>query len=297
MNIEHYEVFLKVVQLGSLTAAASQLGYTQSGVSHIINALENDFGFPLLARKKTGIALTADGEKLLVPMREVISRNELLREAAASVRGVIAGKVKVGTFSSLAVHWLPELLCAFMNEYPGIEIALSDGGYHAIENWIVSEEIDCGFITQQVDAQLVCHPLFEDRFCILMSREHRLSGHATLPLSAIADEPFIVPGEGAGYDLGRILAEAGIAPQVRFAVSDDYAVMAMVERGMGISILPALVLDGHTERLHVAEIESRPKRTIGIATRAKKVGSPASVAFVRFVRAWFAAQNACHAIG
>ena len=291
MNIEHYEVFLKVVQLGSLTAAAAQLGYTQSGVSYIISTLEGEFGFPLLVRKKSGVAPTADGQRVLPAISAVVSQNELLRETAASIRGVTAGRIKVGTFSSLAVHWLPQLLSAFMDTYPQIEISLSDGGYHAIETWILSDSVDCGFITSRVNAQLTCHPLFVDRFRILMAKSHPLSSHATLPLSAIKDEPFIVPGEGASYDLGRMLEQAGVTPQVRFAVSDDYAVMALVERGMGVSVLPDLVLRGHTDRLHVAAIESHPERTIGIATRTGKVCSPATTAFVKFVRDWFAKQH------
>ena len=72
MNIDNYRVFIRVAKIGNLTAAAEQLGYTQSGISHIVSALEQEFGFQLLRRSKTGVSLTQEGERILQTLRELV---------------------------------------------------------------------------------------------------------------------------------------------------------------------------------------------------------------------------------
>ena len=106
MNIDNYRVFIRVAKIGNLTAAAEQLGYTQSGISHIVSALEQEFGFQLLRRSKTGVSLTQEGERILQTLREVVNRDDMLKQIAAEIKGVRMGKVRVGAFSSVAVCWL-----------------------------------------------------------------------------------------------------------------------------------------------------------------------------------------------
>ena len=122
MNIDNYRVFIRVAKIGNLTAAAEQLGYTQSGISHIVSALEQEFGFQLLRRSKTGVSLTQEGERILQTLREVVNRDDMLKQIAAEIKGVRMGKVRVGAFSSVAVCWLPKIIAEFSNEYPNISI-------------------------------------------------------------------------------------------------------------------------------------------------------------------------------
>jgi len=116
MNIDNYRVFIRVAKIGNLTAAAEQLGYTQSGISHIVSALEQEFGFQLLRRSKTGVSLTQEGERILQTLREVVnSKDDMLKHIAAEIKGVRMGKVRVGAFSSVAVCWLPKIIAEFSN--------------------------------------------------------------------------------------------------------------------------------------------------------------------------------------
>lgn len=143
MNIDNYRVFIRVAKIGNLTAAAEQLGYTQSGISHIVSALEQEFGFQLLRRSKTGVSLTQEGERILQTLREVVNRDDMLKQIAAEIKGVRMGKVRVGAFSSVAVCWLPKIIAEFSNEYPNISIDVSVGTYKTIEDMIIAEEVDC----------------------------------------------------------------------------------------------------------------------------------------------------------
>ena len=88
MDTKKYEVFEKTVELSSLTKAAEELGLTQSGVSHIIAALEEEFGFPLLTRSRTGARLTPEGEKIMPFLRDILRSQEQLDQTAAELRGL-----------------------------------------------------------------------------------------------------------------------------------------------------------------------------------------------------------------
>ena len=120
MDTKKYEVFEKTVELSSLTKAAEELGLTQSGVSHIIAALEEEFGFPLLTRSRTGARLTPEGEKIMPFLRDILRSQEQLDQTAAELRGLSAGTVRIATFTSVAVHWLPGMMQEFQTLYPHV---------------------------------------------------------------------------------------------------------------------------------------------------------------------------------
>lgn len=140
MDTKKYEVFEKTVELSSLTKAAEELGLTQSGVSHIIAALEEEFGFPLLTRSRTGARLTPEGEKIMPFLRDILRSQEQLDQTAAELRGLSAGTVRIATFTSVAVHWLPGMMQEFQTLYPHVEFKLFNGDYHDVDRWADGRE-------------------------------------------------------------------------------------------------------------------------------------------------------------
>ena len=110
MNIQKYQAFITVVEQGSLTKAAEELGCTQSAVSHSISGLEEELGFALLKRSRAGIRLTGEGERMISPVRDLLGSAERLKQTASSIRGLESGTVRIGAFTSVAVHWLPAVL-------------------------------------------------------------------------------------------------------------------------------------------------------------------------------------------
>ena len=283
MNPAKYSVLLAVAETGSLTAAAERLGYTQSGISHIIADLEAECGFPLAVRGKTGSSLTRDGEKLLESVRAVMRASEQLAGAIDEINGLRSGVVRVGMFSSVAVHWAPELVEKFTALYPFVKVELFSGLYHEIENKVLSEELDCGFLTKRTKKALAFTELARDRLLAAVPKEHPFARLPALPASYIEKEDFIIPGEGTGYDIGEIFKTCRVTPRVRYALSDDYAALAMVERGLGITILPELILEGRSDRVAVLELDPPFDRTIGMVSRPGRDISPAASAFMEFV--------------
>ncbi len=284
MSINKYRTFLKVVELGSLTKAAEALGYTQSGVSHTIISLEKEFGFLLIARSRTGIELTSNGEKVLSSIREILKWEDHLKQEIASIHGIESGIVRVGTFTSVSVHWLPDILKQFRQDYPKIEIQLFEGDYREIENWISDNVIECGFLSLPSKSMIDVIPLHKDPLLILLPHGHPLNRNAPIPLEALREEPFIIQRKGSDDDIYRVLEHAPFKPRVVFSARDDYAIMAMVEKGLGISILPELVLRGQHWDIHKRQLERPTYRTLGIGVHSLEHVSPATKVFLDYVQ-------------
>ncbi len=286
MSINKFKVLLKVVELGSLTQAAEVMGFTQSGVSHMISSLEDEFGFSLLIRNRSGAKLTTNGEEILKTIREILKWNEHLEQQVASIHGIQLGTIHIGTFTSVGVHWLPGIIQDFQRDYPHIEIRLVEGDYREIEDWIAEGKIDCGFLSLPTSDTFDAIPLHQDPMLVLLPMEHPLSSEDSITLSQIENEPFIMPSQGSDYDVNRMLEKARIKPDIKYTLGDDYAIMAMVEKGLGISILPELVLRGQLRNIRLIELNEKSFRSLGIAVNSMREISPATKRFLDYVKSY-----------
>ncbi|MGG4345612.1 LysR family transcriptional regulator [Paenibacillus lautus] len=286
MSINKFKVLLKVVELGSLTKAAEVMGFTQSGVSHMINSLEDELGFSLLIRNRSGAKLTTNGEEILKTIREILKWNEHLEQQVASIHGIELGTIHIGTFTSVGVHWLPGIIQDFQRDYPHIEIRLVEGDYREIEDWIAEGKIDCGFLSLPTLDIFDAIPLHQDPMLVLLPMEHPLSAEDSITLSQIENEPFVMPSKGSDYDVNRMLEKARIKPDIKYTLSDDYAIMAMVEKGLGISILPELVLRGQQRKIRLIELKEKSFRSLGIAVNFMREISPATKRFLNYVKGY-----------
>ena len=124
MNIQKYMAFVKTVEYGSFTKAAEILNYSQSGISRMINDLEKEWKVVLLERGKSGVKLTSDGMKLLPHAKSVCMEYEKLQMEVDELNGLQSGLIRIGTFSSVATHWLPNIIREFQKAYPGIDYCL-----------------------------------------------------------------------------------------------------------------------------------------------------------------------------
>jgi len=283
MKLDKYEVLVTVVEQGSLTLAAGFLGCTQSAVSHSLDALESELGFPLLRRSRSGVRLTGEGERLLPAVRELLSSREQLKQLASAIRGLDAGTVRIGAFTSVAVHWLPGVLKEFQADYPQVEFRLLNGDYHDVEQWLVDGSIDIGFVTVPCALECEIIPLMEDRLLAILPEGSRFSTYARFPLLECETEPFISLLQSSDHDARRALEAAGVTPNVRFYTKDDYAILAMVEQGLGMSIMPELLLKGRHDRLQVLPLQPEAKRTIALAIAAGAKAGPATRRFADYV--------------
>jgi DNA-binding transcriptional LysR family regulator len=275
---------MKVVELGSLTKAADVLGFTQSAVSHTIHSLEEEFGFSLLTRSRSGVKLTDNGEQLLPTIREILKWNEHLEQEVAAIHGIEMGTIRIGTFTSVSVNWLPSILKEFQHDFPKIDFKIMEGNYRQIEDWIAEGKIDCGFLSLPTRSTFDVIPLQKDQMLVILPADHPLSSQSVVTIPQIEKEPFIMPSKGSDDDINRVLSKASIRPDIKFKVGDDYAIMAMVEKGLGISILPELVLRGQQRNIRIMELEEPRYRSLGIAVNSLKHISPAVKRFLEYVQ-------------
>ncbi|GAB6930335.1 LysR family transcriptional regulator [Paenibacillus sp. JCM 10914] len=286
MSINKFKVFLRVVELGSLTRAAEEMGFTQSGVSHIINSLEDEFNLTLLIRSRSGVRLTTNGEELLKTIREILKWNAHLEQEIAAIHGIELGIIHIGTFTSVAVHWLPGIIKDFQRDYPNIEIRLVEGDYREIEDWISEGRIDCGFLSLPTWDTFDVIPLHQEPMLVLLPLDHPLASQDFITLSQLENEPFIMPSKGSDDDVNRVLERVAAKPDIKYTVGDDYAIMAMVEKGLGISILPELVLRGQQRNIRLAQLKEPSNRSLGIAVSSMREVSPATKRFLNYVNSY-----------
>lgn len=284
-SLQRYEAFLKAVELGSFTRAAETLSYTQSGVSRMIGELERDWGVRLLARSRAGVRLTSEGERVIDQIRRVCAEERRLEELVGELNGLKTGLIRIGTLSSMATHWLPRVIRGFQQDYPNIDYELLMGDYLEIEQWVLDGRADCGFLRLPSHADLQTMFLARDRLMAVLPEDHPLSRLERVPLELLAEEPFLLLQKGANDEILQMFRKRGLSPDVRFTTWDDFSIMSMAENGLGVSILPELILRRCPYRIVLRELDPPAWRDIGVAVRSWDDLPLAAGRFLRYVPA------------
>ncbi|MPN01040.1 HTH-type transcriptional regulator GltC [bioreactor metagenome] len=283
MNILKYMAFIKTVEYGSFTKAAEILNYSQSGISRMINDLEKEWNVILLERSRAGVRLTSDGTKLLPYAKGVCEEYQKLQMQVNELNGLQSGLIRIGTFSSVATHWLPSIIKEFQKDYPNIDYELLLGDYTEIETWILEGRVDCGFLRLPTHTELETIFLEQDKLLAILPEGHPLTEYDKVPVATLCEYPFMLLEKGAKAEISEIFDRCGLSPKTHFTTWDDYAVMSMVESGLGISILPELILKRVPYRIVVKELDVPAYRKIGLALRSKKTVSLAVAKFLDYL--------------
>lgn len=284
MNIQKYLAFVKTVEYGSFTKAAERLNYSQSGISRMINDLEKEWKVALLERSRSGVRLTSDGVTLLPYAKSVCEEYQKLQAQVDEINGLQSGIIRIGTFSSVATHWLPNIIKRFQSDYPNIDYELLLGDYTEIENWILEGRVDCGFLRLPAHPDLETVFLEQDKLLVVLPENHSLADCERFPVKSLADYPFMLLEKGAKAEISEIFERCNISPKIHFTTWDDYAIMSMVESGLGISILPQLILRRVPYKIITKELDVPAFRNIGIALRSKKNSSLAVKRFLEYIK-------------
>ncbi|MGI6545936.1 MAG: LysR family transcriptional regulator [Fastidiosipilaceae bacterium] len=280
MNILKYLAFSKTVECGSFTKAADILNYSQSGISRMINDLENEWKVTLLIRNRGGVLLTSDGQKLLPYVQQICANYQNLHVQIDELNGLQSGLIRIGSFSSVATHWLPNIIKRFQDDYPNIDYELLLGDYREIEEWIFEGRVDCSFLRLPAHPDLETIFLGKDKLLVILPEGHTLTKYERIPVAALCDDPFMLLEKGGKSEVSEIFKQSSLEPKVNFTTWDDYAIMSMVESGLGISILPELILKRVPYRIVQKELDKPAYREIGLALKSKKT---ASLALQRFL--------------
>ena len=278
-----YQALLVAARLGSFTKAGEALGYSQSGISRMIADLEHDWGVKLLERDRGGVRLTSEGHELIPVVQNVCDEHERLQARIDAMSGLEKGLIRIGTVTSVATHWLPSVIKRFREDYPNIDYEITTRGYSEVERMIAEGQVDCGFVRLPTRPSFDTIYLGRDELKVVMAPEHPLANAARFPIRALGDYPFMTIDKQGDSDIAGMLERYGVHIQSNLTTWDDYAVFAMVEKGLGISVQPALILKRIPFNIVVKSFDEPQYRELALAMRNRESIPLAASRFIDYL--------------
>ncbi|WP_436408226.1 LysR family transcriptional regulator [Agromyces zhanjiangensis] len=274
MNLEQLRSFVEVARFGNFTRAAEELYLAQPSLSRQIAALEQDLGAELFHRARGGSTLTVAGESLLPLARRMLADAESVRRELAELAGLERGRVRLGATPTLCISLVAEVLSTFHAEHPAIELHLSERGSRALLDQLAGGELDLALVTT-TDAtspgRVTVTPLLVEELVVVSSAAAPpVTSRETISLAEVARLPQVV--FSSTYDLraatDAAFRAASLDPEVVLEGAEMDAVLRFVERGLGVAIVPALVLIDRPGLRAVRLAERALDRTISLAMPA-----------------------------
>jgi DNA-binding transcriptional LysR family regulator len=292
MEVHQLAYFESVSRHLHFTRAADELNVAQPSVSQQIRKLETELGTPLFYRMKRRVALTEAGQRFLPHARAVLQQLEEARVEVQELTGLRKGSLAVGAPPSAGTHLFPRALAAFSRRHPGIVLSFREGGSRTLVHLLEQGELDLAVVIQPIrHPALETMPLLEEELLLAVPQGHPLADRqARVPLAELRDQAFVMLREGA-YDLrDQTLAacrKVGFEPRVVLDGCEMDSVLRFVAAGIGVAILPAMVLsdvDPATGPAAVRLHGGRLSRSLVIARRRDRYFSAAGREFARVLR-------------
>ena len=268
MDSKKVNALLLSIERGSLTSAANELGYTQSGLTHMMNALEDELGLNLLVRSKNGVRLSPAGQALLPKMRALIDAAEDLELEAERLRQRSYTTLRLGAYSSVASRWLPAILSAFRRVDPNTEVQIDVGGIPDIYEKLKSDQLDCAIVSFQ---ESLCQGLSyihlgEDPLVAILPETDDHEGR--FPIADFVNLDFLMPSDGFDMDILPLFSHihGKGQPRIRYTNLSDSAIVSMVEHNLGVSLLSELIMQDIHNAVRVLPLDPPASRRLGIAT-------------------------------
>ncbi len=282
MDRTKVKIFLYVVDSGSLTKAAGAFGYTTSGISHMMSAMEEEVGFPLLIRSRTGVTPTANAERLIPILRSQLSWDEQLQQTISEISGMNSGSITIAAYSCIASQWLPKVISRFHRDYSAIEINLLEGTWQEVANYLSEHRADMGFYSYQPSIKYHWIPLKNDNMVVAVPPDHPLASHSSVLLSDLDGENIIMPAYGMDMDVQNLLKDR--KPRCQFTTLENYSAFGMVEQGLGLVITNELITKGRVNQMKVLPLDPPQSINLGVAFPSDTQLTPAAAKFIEYAK-------------
>lgn len=285
MEFNQLRSFLMIARLGSFTRAAETLFLTQPALSLQIKSLEKSLGEPLFERRGRTLLLTSAGQILQRQARGILDQVEQAGEEIAALKGLAGGRLVIGTNDSYCLYLLPDLVQYFRDQYPAVELRLTNSHSTQVIAWVVEGRVDFGLITLPVtDADITTHSLFQREDVLVCTPDHPLSAQDVVTAEELVTHPLLLLDKGSVSRvlLDQALADAGLFPQIVMEVGSVEVIKRYVEIGLGVSIIPRFSVEDEIQagRLHAARLDWLPACSVGVVQRCGGYLSPAGRAFL-----------------
>lgn len=282
-----YEMILSVYHTHSISVTAEKYNYTQSAISQAIKSFEQELGLPLFKRTKNGMLPISNTEEIIRELRTICDAENRIADIASNLTSLKNGYIHIGTIKSIAYNWLPSMVKNFSKKYPNIHFKISMGSSSQLHDKLDQNEVDCIFVSNYLlPDNLEFYPMDTDELMLLTARNHPLADKLKVNLTDIKDENYIYSEDGFDFEAGGIFEQNDIHPTVLYQLDDDVAVQKMVSDGMGISVLPKLLLSNPPFDICIRPFTEHYKRTLGVAYLKDSELNPATEAFLEYVKEW-----------
>lgn len=282
MDSKKLEALAAAAQEGSFTRAAERLGYTQSGLTHMMNSLEREIGFSVLVRDRRGVRLTQAGERILPLVQQCLAANAALEREIALVNSRHEDIIRVASYASIAMHWLPELIEQFRRRNSGVSVDVQMGSVEEVYRWVKEGKVDMAFASRQEGSSLDWTPLKPDPLLAILPRDFDTGGVSALDVRRLEGQEFLMPSLGFHLDIMRALDRCGVSLTIRDTQVSDSVIISMVEHGLGVSVLSRLVLKGRSNDVLALPLDPPAVRELGIAAPLHRELRPIVRQFIQF---------------
>jgi DNA-binding transcriptional LysR family regulator len=278
-------VVREVAARGSFTAAAASLGYTQSAVSRQVAAMEAAAGAPLFERGARGVRPTESGQALLRHAGEVLDQIEAGQRELLGLRGMAAGRLRLGAFPTAVAALVPRALATFSDAHPDVEIALREGTTPSQLRRLRAGSIDLAIVGALAGrppeaSDLTFEPIMDDPLLLAVGRDHPLAGRRTVSVDALAVERWIAGGTDPRDTFLGAFSSLEWEPRIKYPVREWTAKLGLVAAGLGVTLVPGLAAAAVRDDVALLRVRAKepPVRRVLLAARAAGEPRPAAVA-------------------
>ena len=286
MDLGQLEAFIQVAGQRSFSHAAESLGLTQPSVTARIQSLERDLGEVLFERNGRGVTLTEVGSSFLPHAQRVLKALQDGRDAVQALKRLEIGTLRLAAAPTISTYVLPELLMDFRERYPGIEVSMRTEYSEQIVQMVLKDEVQIGLERTITHPDVVTVPLYEDEVVLVASADHAFARQGTVSIEEASQGGLIMFNRGSSYYalVDNALRQAGVLVSPTMELDNMEATKKMVERGLGISILPMVAVERELRRGELRQIQvtgvEMPHRHISLIYRRGRPLSRAARAFV-----------------
>lgn len=281
LTITHYRHFLWVAQLRSFGLAAARAHRSQPALSLSIKEMEQRLGQPLFERGAR-VTLTEYGRACLPLARDLVAHHDRVTGALGGMARNEAGILRLATVATVATHWLPELIERYQALYPAVQLQVYDDNSEGIERMVLSGQAELAVCSRVLhDRRLAYEPMLRDAFGLVCRADHPLAARKSVTWAQIRALPLI--GTVAHRQLAGHAAAAFMQQRPVF-VSNMTSLLAMLARGVGVTVLARLGVPPGSELAFVPLREPRIERELGLVWLKGRTLSPPAASMAELLR-------------